>query len=56
VLHLFGVVMMMRKRRADEAPVVARAAMIAFGMVILQLAVASSMILLHLPPALRSLH
>jgi cytochrome c oxidase assembly protein subunit 15 len=56
LLHLFGVVMMMRKRRADEAPVVARAAMIALGMVILQLAVASSMILLHLPPVLRSLH
>jgi heme A synthase len=47
VLHLFGVVMMMRKRRAEEAPVVVRAAIIAFGMVILQLVVASSMILLH---------
>jgi len=56
VLHLFGVVMMMRKRRAEEAPVVARAAAIAFGMVILQLVVASSMILLHLPAVLRSLH
>ena len=56
VLHLFGVVMMVRKRRAEEAPVVVRAAMIAFGMVILQLVVASSMILLHLPPVLRSLH
>lgn len=56
VLHLFGVVMMMRKRRADEAPVVVRAAMIAFAMVILQLVVASSMILFHLPAVLRSLH
>jgi heme A synthase len=56
VLHLFGVVMMMRKRRAEEAPVVVRAAIIAFGMVILQLVVASSMILLHLPAVLRSLH
>jgi cytochrome c oxidase assembly protein subunit 15 len=56
VLHLLGVVMMMRKRRADEAPVVARAAIVAFGMVILQLVVASSMILLHLPAVLRSLH
>jgi heme a synthase len=56
VLHLFGVVMMMRKRRAEEAPVVVRAAMVAFGMVILQLVVASSMILLHLPAVLRSLH
>jgi len=56
VLHLFGVVMMMRRRRADEAPVVVRAAMIAFAMVILQLVVASSMILLHLPAVLSSLH
>jgi heme A synthase len=56
VLHLLGVVMMMRKRRADEAPIVARAAMVAFGMVILQLVVASSMVLLHLPAVLRSLH
>lgn len=56
VLHLAGVVMMMRKRRSEEAPVVVRAAMIAFGMVLLQLAIASSMILLHLPPVLRSLH
>jgi heme A synthase len=56
VLHLFGVVMMLRKRRTTEAPVVLRAAYVAFGMVILQLVVASSMILLHLPPVLRSLH
>ena len=56
VLHLLGVVMMLRKRRAEEAPVVVRAGAIAFGMVILQLVVASSMILLHLPPVLRSLH
>jgi len=56
VLHLLGVVMMLRKRRAEEAPVVVRAGAIAFGMVILQLIVASSMILLHLPPVLRSLH
>jgi heme A synthase len=56
VLHLFGMVMMLRKRRATEAPVVVRATHIAFSMVILQLIVASSMILLHLPPVLRSLH
>ncbi len=56
VLHLIGVVMMLRKRRADEAPIVVRAASIALGMVVLQLAVASSMILLHLPPVLRSVH
>ena len=56
VLHLIGVVAMLRKRRATEAPVVVRAAWIALGMVILQLGVASTMILLHLPPVLRSLH
>jgi cytochrome c oxidase assembly protein subunit 15 len=56
VLHLFGIVMMLRKRRATEAPVVIRAAYVALGMVLLQLVVASSMILFHLPPVLRSLH
>lgn len=56
VLHLIGVVMMLRKRRDEEAPIVRRAAAIALGMVFLQLIVASSMILMHLPPVLRSLH
>jgi hypothetical protein len=56
VLHLIGVVMMLRKRRATEAPVVVKAAHIALGMVILQLVVASAMVLMHLPPLLRSLH
>ena len=56
LLHLIGVVMMLRKRRASEAPVVITAANVALGLVVLQLAVASSMILLHLPPVLRSLH
>jgi len=56
VLHLFGMVMMLRKRRDEEAPIVVRAARIALGMVLLQLVVASAMILLHLPPVLRSLH
>ena len=56
VLHLIGVVMMLRKRRATEAAVVVRAAHIALGMVLLQLVVASSMVLLSLPPVLRSLH
>ncbi|MEP6491464.1 MAG: COX15/CtaA family protein [bacterium] len=56
VLHLFGVVMMLRKRRGEEAPVVVRAAAVAFGMVLLQLVVASAMVLMHLPPVLRSLH
>jgi heme A synthase len=55
-LHLIGVAAMIRKRRREEAPVVVRAALIALGMVVAQLAVASSMILLHLPPVLRSLH
>ncbi|HEY4305256.1 MAG TPA: COX15/CtaA family protein [Gemmatimonadaceae bacterium] len=55
-LHLIGVVISLNKRRATEAPVVIRAAQIALGMVVLQLIVASSMILFHLPPVLRSLH
>ena len=55
-LHLVGVVMMHRKRRSEEAPVVIRAAWVALGMVLLQLVVASTMILLRLPPVLRSLH
>lgn len=56
VLHLIGMVITTRRRRDTEAPVVLRAAMIACGMVVLQLGVASAMILLHLPPVLRSLH
>ena len=56
MLHLIGMVMMLRKRREEEAPIVVRAAYVALGMVVLQLVVASSMILLHLPPVLRSLH
>jgi heme A synthase len=56
LLYLVGVVMMVRRHRGEEAPVVARAAYVALGMVVLQLIVASSMILLHLPPVLRSLH
>jgi heme A synthase len=56
LLHLIGVVTMLQKRRATEAPIVIRAARIALGMVILQLCVASTMILLHLRPVWRSLH
>jgi heme A synthase len=56
LLHLIGVAAMIRKRRREESPVVVRAALIALGMVVAQLVVASSMILLHLPPVLRSLH
>jgi heme A synthase len=56
VLHLIGVVTMLQRRRATEAPIVRRAAAIALGMVVLQLGVASTMILLHMPPVFRSLH
>ncbi|HEY7185273.1 MAG TPA: COX15/CtaA family protein [Vicinamibacterales bacterium] len=55
-LHLVGVTVSLRRRRDSEAPVVVRAAKVAFGLVVFQLALASSMILLHLPPVLRSLH
>jgi cytochrome c oxidase assembly protein subunit 15 len=56
LLHLIGVVAMLRRRRTKEAPIVVRAAGIALGMVVLQLAVASTMVLLRLPAVLRSLH
>jgi len=56
LLHLIGMVMMLRKRRDEEAQIVRRAAAIALGMVLLQLCVASAMILFHLPKVLRSLH
>src|SRR5262249_3960066 len=56
LLHLIGVAAMIRKRRREESPVVIRAALVALGMVVAELAIASSMILLHLPPVLRSLH
>jgi cytochrome c oxidase assembly protein subunit 15 len=55
-LHLTGVAVMLRRRRDTEAPVVIRTSQIAVGLVVLQLVVASSMILLRLPPVLRSLH
>jgi heme A synthase len=55
-LHLIGVAAMARKRRKDESPVVVRVAFLAVGMVVMQLGVASAMVLLHLPPVLRSLH
>jgi cytochrome c oxidase assembly protein subunit 15 len=56
LLHLFAMAMMLRKRREEEATVVVRAAHLALAMVVLQLIVASSMILFHLPAVLRSLH
>jgi heme A synthase len=55
LLHLIGVVAGLSRRR-DESRTVARAAAIALGLVILQLTVAASMVLLTLPPVLRSLH
>jgi heme A synthase len=55
LLHLIGVVTGLMRRRA-ESRIVARAAAVALGLVILQLTVAGSMVLLHLPPFLRSLH
>jgi heme A synthase len=55
LLHLIGVVAGLSRRR-EESRTVARAARIALGLVLLQLAVAASMVLLTLPPILRSLH
>jgi heme a synthase len=55
-LHLIGMFVMLRKRRADEADIVVRTTSIALGLVFLQIVVAASMVLLHLPPVLRSLH
>jgi heme A synthase len=55
-LHLVGVVAMLNKRRATEAAVVVRASFIALGLVIAQIVIAASMVLMHLPPVLRSLH
>jgi cytochrome c oxidase assembly protein subunit 15 len=56
LLHLGGVAVMLRKRSDQEASVVVLAATIALSAVVLQLVVASAMVLLHLPPVLRSLH
>jgi cytochrome c oxidase assembly protein subunit 15 len=56
ILHLFGQVMALRKRQRTEAPVVIRAATIAFGIAVLQLLVAGAMIGMKLPPVLRSVH
>ena len=56
VLHLIGMVVTLQRRRASEAPIVVRTAWIALGMVVLQLGVASGMILLHMRPVWRSLH
>jgi heme A synthase len=55
LLHLIGVVTGLMRRR-EESRIVARAAAVALGLVMLQLTIAASMVLLHLPPFLRSLH
>lgn len=55
LLHLIGVVVGL-SRRSSESRTVARAAAVALGLVVLQLTVAASMVLLHLPALLRSLH
>lgn len=55
LLHLTGVVIGLSRRRS-ESRTVARAAGVALGLVVLQLTVAASMVLLHLPAVLRSLH
>lgn len=56
IAHLFGQIMALRKRNRTEAPVVVRAASIAFGFAVLQLLVAGAMIGMKLPPVLRSVH
>jgi len=56
LLHLIGVVAMLGRRREEEALIVVRMAWVALGLVVLQLVVASAMIVMHLPAVLRSLH
>jgi len=53
-LHVLGAAMMIRKRAV--ASVVKRAVWIALGAVVLQIVVAASLVEMHLPPVLQSLH
>ncbi len=53
-LHLLGLAMGISRRR--ESPLMVRAAWTAFGIVVLQIMVAASLVELRLPPALQSLH
>ncbi|MFI5250018.1 MAG: heme A synthase [Gemmatimonadales bacterium] len=53
-LHLLGLASGITRRR--ESRVVVRAAWAAFGVVVLQIVVAASLVELRLPPALQSLH
>ena len=52
--HVLGAAMMTRKRAV--APVVKRAVFIALGAVVVQILVAASLVEMHLPPVLQSLH
>ncbi|OYV63348.1 MAG: hypothetical protein B7Z72_14415 [Gemmatimonadetes bacterium 21-71-4] len=56
LLGLVAVGIALRARRGDVGPVVRRAAYVVFAFVILQVIIAAAMVLLHLPPVLRSLH
>lgn len=53
-LHLLGLAAGVSRRR--ESPVIVRGAWTAFGVVVLQIVVAASLVELRLPPALQSLH
>lgn len=52
--HMLGLTIGFTRRR--EAPIVVRTVQIAFGLVVLQILIAATMVELMLPPALRSLH
>jgi cytochrome c oxidase assembly protein subunit 15 len=53
-LHLLGLATAISRRR--ESPVLVRTAWTAFGIVVLQIVIAASLVELRLPPALQSLH
>jgi heme A synthase len=53
-LHLLGLAVAITRRR--ESPVLVRAAWTAFGIVVLQIVIAASLVELRLPPVLQSLH
>ena len=52
--HVLGLMIAFARRR--EAPAVVRLVRVAFALILLQLVIAASMVELHLPPVLRSLH
>jgi cytochrome c oxidase assembly protein subunit 15 len=53
-LHLLGLATVITRRR--ESPVLVRAGWTAWGIVVLQIVIAASLVELRLPPALQSLH